>query len=122
MIKELKILELKKADYLIVKCIRSWIKSVVSRQNPIPQLINYLMSCGRVETVIPFDDLMTSISLSSVKIYDFRKHYCCYVGETEKEILKILYLFQCDNTNIVLNHIKEFVDKIYIKKLLIVQN
>ena len=76
-INELKILELKKADYLIVKCIRSWIKSVVFKQNPIPQLINYLMSYGRVETVIPFDDLMKSISLSSVKIYDFRKHDCC---------------------------------------------
>ena len=54
MIKELKILELKKADYLIVKCIRSWIKSVVFKQNPIPQLINYLMSYGHVETVVPF--------------------------------------------------------------------
>ena len=54
-----KILELKKADYLIVKCIRSWVKSVVFKQNPIPQLINYLMSCSRDETVIPFDDLMT---------------------------------------------------------------
>ena len=113
---ELKILELTKADYLIVKCIRSWVKSVVFKQNPIPQLINYLMSYGRVETVIPFDDLMTSISLSSVKIYDFRKHDCCYVGETEKEILKILYLFQCENTDMALNYIKDLVDNIYIKK------
>ena len=64
---ELKILELKKADYLIVKCIRSWVKSVVFKQNPIPQLINYLISYGRGETVIPFDDFMTSIFLSSVK-------------------------------------------------------
>ena len=107
-IKELKILELKKADYLIIKCIRSWVKSVVFKQNPIPQLINYLMNYGRVETVIPFDDLMTSISLSSVKIFDFRKHDSCYVGETEKEILKILYLFQCENTDMALNYIKKF--------------
>ena len=116
MLNTLKILELEKADYLIVKCIRSWIKSVVFRQNPIPQLINYLIGYGRVETVIPFDDLMTSISLSSVKIYDFRKHNCCYVGETEKEILKILYLFQCDNTDMALNYIKDIVDNTYIKK------
>ena len=74
------------------------------------------MNYGRVETVIPFDDYMTSISLSSVKIYDFRKHDCCYVGETEKEILKILYLFQCDNTDIALNCIKGSVDNVYIKK------
>ena len=121
-INEFKILELKKADYLIVKCIRSWVKSVVFKQNPIPQLINYLLSYGRVETVIPFDDLMTSISLSSVKIYDFRKHDCFYVGETEKEILKILYLFQCENTDMALNYIKDLVDNICIKKLLIVQN
>ena len=115
-INELKILELKKADYLIVKCIRSWIKSVVFRQNPIPQLVNYLIGYGRVETVIPFDDLMTSISLSSVKIYDFRKHDYCYVGETEKEILKILYLFQCENTDMALNNIRDLVDDIYVKK------
>ena len=112
----LKILELEKADYLIVKCIRSWVKSVVFKQNPIPQLINYLMSYGRVETVIPFDDLMTSISLSSVKIYDFRKHNCCFVGESEKEILKILYLFQCNNTDLALNYIKDLVDLVYINK------
>ena len=113
---ELKILELEKADYLIVKCIRSWIKSVVFKQNPIPQLIHYLMSYGRVETVIPFDDLMTSISLSSVKIYDFRKHNCCFVGESEKEILKILYLFQSNNNDTALNYIKDLVDDIYVKK------
>ena len=59
---------------------------------------------------------MTSISLSSVKNYDFRKHDCCYVGETEKEILKILYLFQCENTDMALNYIKGLVDTIYIKK------
>ena len=63
MINELKIIQLKKADYLIVKCIRSWIKSIVFKQNPIPQLINYLMSYGHVETVVPFDDLIKSISL-----------------------------------------------------------
>ncbi len=112
----LKILELEKADYLIVKCIRSWIKSVVFKQNPIPQLIHYLISYGRVETVIPFDDLMTSISLSSVKIYDFRKHNCCFVGESEKEILKILYLFQSNNNDTALNFIKDLVDDIYVKK------
>ena len=116
MLNELKIIELEKVDYLIVKCIRSWIKSVVFRENPIPQLINYLIGYGRVETVIPFDDLMTSISLSSVKIYDFKKQNCSYVGETEKEILKILYLFQCNNTDMALNYIKDLVDNLYIKK------
>ena len=116
MINELKILELEKADYLIVKCIRSWIKSFVFKKNPIPQLIKYLMTYSRVETVIPFDDLMTSISMSSVKVYDFRKHNCCYVGESEKEILKILYLFQCNNTDLALNYIKDLVDHTYIKK------
>ena len=116
MLNELKIIELEKVDYLIVKCMRSWIKSVVFRENPIPQLINYLMGYGRVETVIPFDDLMTSISLSSVKIYDFKKQNCSYVGETEKEILKILYLFQCDNIEMALNYIKDIVDNVYIKK------
>ena len=74
------------------------------------------MSWGSVETVTPFDDLMTSIFLLSVKIYDFRKYDCCYVGETEKEILKILYLFLCDNIDIALNYIKDLVDNIYIKK------
>jgi hypothetical protein len=59
---------------------------------------------------------MTSISLSSVKIYNFRKHNCRYVGKTEKEILKILYRFQCDNTYIALNYIKDLVDNVYIKK------
>ena len=116
MLNELKILQLEKVDYLIVKCIRSWIKSVVFRENPIPQLINYLIGYGRVETVIPFDDLMTTICLSSVKIYDFRKQNCSYVGDTEKEILKILYLFQCNNTDLALNYIKDLVDNVYIKK------
>ena len=59
---------------------------------------------------------MKSISLSSLKIYDFRKHDCCFVGETEKVILKILYLFKCDNTDMALNYIKDLVDNIYIKK------
>ena len=116
MLNKLKILELEKVDYLIVKCIRSWIKSVVFRENPIPQLINYLIGYGRLETVIPFDDLMTSISLSSEKIYDFKKQNCSYVGETEKEILKILYLFQCDNIDMALNYIKDLVENVYIKK------
>ena len=74
------------------------------------------MNYGRVETVIPFDDYMTSISLSSVKIYDFKKQNCSYVCETEKEILKILYLFQCDNIDMALNYIKDLVDNVYIKK------
>ena len=74
------------------------------------------MNYGRVETVVPLDDLMKSISLSSVKIYDFRKHDCCYVGETEKEILKILYLFQCENTDIALNYVKDLFDTLYIKQ------
>ena len=74
------------------------------------------MNYGRVETVVPLDDLMKSISLSSVKIYDFRKHDCCYVGETEKEILKILYLFQCENTDIAFNYVKDLFDTLYIKQ------
>ena len=66
--------------------------------------------------MVPFDDLIKSISLSTVKIYNFRKHDCCYIGETEKEILKILYQFQCKNTNMALNYIRDLVDSIYIKK------
>ena len=66
-INELNIFKLKNVNYLIVKFVRSWIKSVVFKQNSIPQLINYFMSWGSVETEIPLDDLMTSISLLSVK-------------------------------------------------------
>tara|TARA_Y100000589_G_C26961829_1_gene550939 strand:+ start:94 stop:591 length:498 start_codon:yes stop_codon:yes gene_type:complete len=112
---ELKIFELNKVDSLIIKCVRSWVKSVVFRQNPIPQIINYLINYGRVEAVIPFDDLMTSISLSSVKIYDFRKFNSDVIGETEKEILKILYLIQCKNTDLAHNYVKNLVDRRYIK-------
>ena len=66
--------------------------------------------------MVPFDDLIKSISLSSVKTYDFRKHDCCYIGETEKEVLKILYQCLCENTNMALNYIRDLVDSIYIKK------
>ncbi len=66
--------------------------------------------------MVPFDDLIKSISLSSVKIYDFRKHDCYYIDETEKKITKILYKFQCENTNMELNYIRDLVDSLYIKK------
>ena len=66
--------------------------------------------------MVPFDDLIKSISLSSVKIYDFRKHDCCYIDETEKKITKILYQFQCENTYMALNYVRDLVDSLYIKK------
>ncbi len=38
------------------------------------------------------------------------------IKSSEKEILKILYQFQCKNTNMALNYIRDLVDSIYIKK------
>ena len=111
---KLKINELNNTENLIIECIRCWIKSIVFQKNPIPPLIKILTSHNLLEAVLPIDDFMKYISLSSVKMYDFRKTNCIYVGETEKEILLILYLYKF-NKNIALNYIQNLVDNKFIK-------
>ena len=85
---------LEDSDRLIIEAIRIWIKSLVYDQNPLPILITLFNNYSIKKTVLPFDDLMGCIALSSNKNYDFRKINCSFVGESEKNILLALYYLQ----------------------------
>ena len=85
---------LEDSNRLIIEAIRIWIRSIVFDQNPLPTLMTLFDNYGVKETIIPFDDFMGCIALSSNKKYDFRKVNCNFVGESEKNILLVLYYQQ----------------------------
>ena len=85
---------LEDSNRLILETTRIWIKYMVCDQNPLPTLITLFNNYGVKKTVIPFDDFMGCIALSSDKNYDFRKVNCNFVGESEKNILLSLYYLQ----------------------------
>ena len=79
---------------LIIETTRIWIRSMVYDQNPLPTLTTLFNNYGIKKTDIHFDDFMGCIALSSNKKYDFRKVNCNFVGESEKNILLVLYYQQ----------------------------
>ena len=106
----IKILELNDVDFLFVRCMREWVKAVFYAQNPMPAL-EYLLSNHKTQkTMIPIDDLMKSVVLSRVKKLDFRVSNCCLIGESEKELLTIMYNFQVKKQAVATNLIDTIVD------------
>ena len=85
---------LEDCDRLMIEAIRIWIRSMVYDQNPLPTLTTLFKNYGIKKTDIHFDDFMGCIALSSNKKYDFRKVNCNFVGESEKNILLVLYYQQ----------------------------
>ena len=79
---------------LIIETTRIWIRSMVYDQNPLPTLTTLFNNYGVKNTFVEFDDFMGCIALSSNKKYDFRKVNCNFVGESEKNILLVLYYQQ----------------------------
>ena len=111
--KPIKILELNDVDFLFVRCIREWVKAVFYAQNPMPAL-EYLLSNHKTQkTLIPIDDLMKSVVLSRVKKLDFRVSNCCLIGESEKELLSVMYNFQVKKQVVATKLIDTMVDKTY---------
>ena len=109
----IKILELNDVDFLFVRCIREWVKAVFYAQNPMPAL-EYLLSNHKTQkTMIPIDDLMKSVVLSRVKKLDFRVSNCCLIGESEIELLTVMYNFQVKKQAVATNLIDTMVDKTY---------
>ena len=108
--KPIKILELNDVDFLFVRCMREWVKAVFYAQNPMPAL-EYLLSNHRTQkTMIPIDDLMKSVVLSRVKKLDFRVSNCCLIGESEIELLTVMYNFQVKKQAVATNLIDTMVD------------
>ena len=85
---------LEDCDRLMIEAIRIWIRSMVYDQNPLPTLTTLFNNYGIKKTDVHFDDFMSCIALSSNKKYDFRKVNCNFVGESEKNILLVLYYQQ----------------------------
>ena len=109
----IKISEINDVDYLFVRCIREWVKAVFYAQNPIPAL-EYLLSNHKTQkTMISIDDLMKSVVLSRVKKLDFRMSNCCLMGESEKELLTVMYNFQVKKQAVATNLIDTMVDTTY---------
>ena len=109
----IKISEINDVDYLFVRCIREWVKAVYYAQNPMPAL-EYLLSNHKTpKTMIPIDDLMKSVVLSRVKKLDFRVSNCCLIGESEIELLTVMYNFQVKKQAVATNLIDTMVDKTY---------
>ena len=109
----IKVSELNDVDNLFIGCVREWVKAVFYAQNPMP-VLKYLLSNHKIQkTMIPIDDLIRSIVLSRTKKLDFRVSNCCFLGESEKEILSALYNFQVKREEIATKFIDKTVDKIY---------
>ena len=109
----IKILELNDVDFLFVRCIREWVKAVFYAQNPMPAL-EYLLSNHKTQkTIIPIDDLMKSVVLSRVKKLDFRVSNCCLMGESEKELLTVMYNYQVNKQAVATYLIDTMVDTTY---------
>ena len=110
----IKVYELNDVDEILIRCIREWVKAVFYAQNPMPAL-KYLLSKHKIQkTMIPIDDLMSSIVLSRRKKLDFKVSNCCFLGQTEKEILAIMYNIQIKNEKIATNLISDIVEKVYL--------
>ena len=109
----IKILELNDVDFLFVRCMREWVKAVFYAQNPMPAL-EYLLSNHKTQkTMIPIDDLMKSVVLSRVKRLDFRVPNCCLIGQSEIELLTVMYNFQVKKQAFATNLIDSIVDTTY---------
>ena len=92
---------------------REWVKAVFYAQNPTPAL-EYLLSNHKPQkTLIPIDDLMKSVVLSRVKKLDFRVSNCCLIGESEIELLTVMYNFQVKKQVVATKLIDTMVDKTY---------
>ena len=109
----IKMSEINDVDYLFVRCIREWVKAVFYAQNPMP-VLEYLLSNHKTQkTMIPIDDLMKSVVLSRIKKLDFRVSNCCLMGESEKELLTVMYNYQVNNQAVATNLMDTMVDKTY---------
>ena len=109
----IKVSELNDVDNLFIGCVREWVTAVLYAQNPMP-VLKYLLSNHKIQkTMIPIDDLLRSIVLSLTKKIDFRVSNCCFLGESEKDILSVLYNFQVKREETATNLIDKMVDKIY---------
>tara|TARA_B100000963_G_scaffold337514_1_gene333588 strand:+ start:568 stop:1023 length:456 start_codon:yes stop_codon:yes gene_type:complete len=102
---------LEDSERLIIEAIRIWIKSMVYDQNPLPTLTTLFNNYSISKTVIPFDDLMGCIALSSNKKYDFRKVNCNFVGESEKNILLVLYYLQFSKATVTNYYLSNLVNQ-----------
>ena len=91
--KFIKVSNLLNKDSFLIECIRIWIKSMVYYQNPIELLKKLLHNYGIEEKAISLNDFMGCSAISSVKKYDFRITNCQFVGNSEEDILMILYTF-----------------------------
>ena len=65
--------------------------------------------------MIPMNYLMKSIVLSRRKKLDFKVSNCCFLGQTKKEILSIMYHTQIKNEKIATNLISHIAEKVYLK-------
>ena len=113
--KFIKVSDLLNTDSFLIECIRIWIKSMVYDQNPIEVLKKLLNNYGIKETAISLDDFMGCIALSSVKKYDFRITNCQFVGNSEKDILMILYYFQNNNPLVAGHYVSQLIDQKFYK-------
>ena len=102
---------LEDSDSLIIDAIRIWVRSMVYNQNPLPTLLTLFNNYGTENSVIPFDDFMGCIALSSNKKYDFRKVNCYFVGESEKNILLALYYLQCNTLPVTNYYLSNLVNQ-----------
>ena len=96
---------------LIIEITRIWIRSMVYDQNPLPTLITLFNNYGIKKTVTHFDDFMCCIALSSNTNCDFRKINCNFVGESEKNILLVLYYLQYSKLPVANYYLSNLVNK-----------
>ena len=109
--KHICIKNLEDCDRLMIEAIRIWIRSMVYDQNPLPTLTTLFNNYGIKKTVIPFDDFMGCIALSSNKKYDFRKVNCNFIGESEKYILLVLYCQQYNRLPVTNYYLSNLINK-----------
>ena len=102
---------LEDSNRLIIEAIRIWVRSMVCDQNPLPTLTTLFNNYGIKKTVIPFDDFMGCIALSSNKKYDFRKVNCNFIGESEKYILLVLYYQQYNKLPVTNYYLSNLINK-----------
>ncbi len=102
---------LEDSNRLIIEAIRIWIKSMVHDQSPLQTLITLFTNYGVKKTVIPFDDFMGCIALSSNIKYDFRNVNCNFVGESEKNILLALYYLQYNKLPVTNYYLSKLINE-----------
>ena len=77
-------------------------------------ILKYLLSNHKIpKTMIPIDDLMRSVVLSRVKKLDFIISNCCFLGESEKDILSVMYNYQIKKDEVATNLMDKMVYKTY---------